>query len=104
VHENEVDAVETEALEAGLQRSADTVGGEVEHGMHGRDVDEDRVGCLYRIGHEYASDLGRHRDLVAWQRGESSAESPFRQPVPVQRRGVEVANAGGEGGAHDGDG
>ncbi len=82
VHERDVDAVETEPLEAPLERAQRAVGGEVE------------VGAVPggRAGLEKPADLCRHDVLVAGLAGQRRAEPLFREPGAVVRRGVEVPN------------
>ena len=59
---------------------------------------------LGRPGHEAPADLGREDEGVAGPAPERRADAALAQPVPVERRRIEVADAGGPGRPHRVDG
>ena len=84
VHEEDVDAVEAEALEAGLEGAQDAIAGEVEvPGLGAADV------LL-----EEAPDLRRDDEAGAFEAGERAVVAALALAEAVHRGCVEVANAG----------
>ena len=83
VHVQHVDPVEAEALEACVKRAHGAVVGEVEHGVHGRHVGEDRVRparCV--VGDEEATHLGGHDRIVTLTTGQTVTQPALRSPCP----------------------
>ena len=106
VAQQDVDARNAETLEALGMRTHDRVVAVVEHRRERprREIALAADACILRTGgHEAAADLGgdHRRRLRATQR---LAEPQLAQAEAVERRGVEVAHARGEGLAHRGAG
>ena len=90
----DVDAVETEPLEALLDRAEHPVVAEVEDRIQGRDASPDRLARLGgRVRAQQAPDLRREHEVVARPPGEDTAEALLRQAEAVEGRGVEEADA-----------
>ena len=96
---DDVDAADSQSLEARGEGVPRRLGRVVEHRHQGRGVD---VGALRGgVGgprHEAAPNLRREDERIAGLTAERRADTPLAEPVTVERRGVEVAYAGGPGG------
>ena len=88
----QVDPIQAEPFDAVGDRPMDAVGAEVERRDDRWDRFEDRV-VGWPAGYEEPSDLGRQQVLVPWARGQRRSEPRFREPVAVERCGVEEADA-----------
>lgn len=101
VQVDDVDPVQAQPLQAGLQAPAYAVRAEVPDplvgGGDGEAVGQVVAGGL-RPGTEQSADLGGQDVLVPGQTAQSGAEAPFGQAEAVVRGGVEVPYAGFPGG------
>src|SRR5690242_6866943 len=92
VHEDDVDAVEPEALEALVERGANPERAEIEDRADALRLRKRR--CLSGGGGaKQPADLRREHELVAWLALQHRADEPLRSSVAVQRRDVEQADA-----------
>ena len=107
VDERDVDLVEAEPVQAGLQAAPDAVGAEVEHAACVRGHGE-ALGRSVRpyggpaTGVEQPADLGGDHVLVARPVPQGLAEAPLGQAEAVVRRGVEGPDAAVPGGVDRG--
>jgi hypothetical protein len=107
VQQCDVDAVQGEALQAGLQRPPYPRPREVPHPPVGRGHGEAlavAAGRAVRVGHQEAAYLGRHHQLGSRPRRQRAAQAPFREAQPVVGGGVEEAHAGPQRRRHRRDG
>ena len=94
-----VDAIDSEPLQAVLERSHHAVVAVVEHGLKLETAEPlilDRVGSERPAQHP--ADLGRYDEVGARPAVERTPERVFGEPAPVPGGGVEVADAAVPGG------
>ena len=95
--EHDVDGVEAEALERKFERPHHAVVGVIEALAARRRFEECALQrALLRLADvEQPADLGRDQIGIARLRTQEAVQSRFRKSEPVERRGVEIAAAGG---------
>ena len=92
VDEHDIEAVESEASEAVVDRTQHAVARVVEPRRKATRHPED-AGVEVRIGNESPSDLRREHEFVTRVAAQDAAEPSLREPVAVERRGVEAPDA-----------
>ncbi len=90
----DVDAVEAQPSQALMERPHDPVVAEIEHRVDRRRAAPGLAGLGQRVRAEESANLARKREFVARLLRENLAHSRLGEPVPVQGRGVEEADAG----------
>src|SRR5260370_31195610 len=98
----DVDAVEAQPSQAFLEGRDDAVVTEVEHGVDGRRAAPGLAGFGQRVRTKKPADLTCEGEFVAGLLPEHLAQSQFSQPMAVERRGVEEADARVPGTLDDG--
>ena len=97
---DDVDAIEPKPLEREIERAHDAVVAVVENLAARRRLEEPGLeGAIFRPAElQQAPDFGRDQVGVARLGAEEAVQPRLGQAKPVDRRGVEMAAAGGPGG------
>src|SRR5690348_3804478 len=89
----DVDAVETQSLEALLERPHHTFIGEIECWIHRRDTAKRLAWFGRRVSAEQAADLAREREGVARFLLQSLPDAQLGEAVAIKGRGVKESDA-----------